>query len=495
MASRGRVLDLFGTVAAAAGRCPAHSQGFVTPGAGASSIFGGGGHVTCSRHGNGGRILPVRRGTAIARDQTEYAFEMACSNIRYGAGVTAEVGFDCVNLGAKKVLMMTDPVLAKLPPVAKTIDALTKAKVDFETYEITAVEPTDVSFRAAIEFARSKPFDAFVAVGGGSVIDTCKAANLYASDPEADFLDYVNAPLGKGKPVTVKVHPLIAIPTTAGTGSETTGVAIFDYTPLKAKTGIASRAIRPLLGIVDPEHVQTLPERVAAWSGFDVLCHALESFTAVPYQERTPRPANPINRPAYQGSNPISDIWSSHALRMIKSFFVRGVFDVDDVEARSQMHLASAYAGVGFGNAGCHLPHGISYAISGNVKPHISAEGYDVGKPLIPHGLSVVITAPAVFQFTGNACPDRHLEAASNLGYDISNSKRDDAGKILSDVVREYMFKLKVPNGLSSLGYGTEDIPALVEGTLPQKRVTGLAPRPQTEEDLAAILENSLNVY
>lgn len=487
---RGRILDLFGTVAAAANRCPAHSQVFIPGGAGGGAAVGG---HSCSRHKT--PIVPIRRGTAIAREQAEYAFEMACSNIRYGAGVTSEVGYDCVNLGAKKVLLMTDPVLAKLPPFEKTVEAMGKAGVDFETYQISAVEPTDVSFKEAIAFARSKPFDAFVAVGGGSVIDTCKAANLYASDPEADFLDYVNAPLGKGKPVQVKVHPLIAIPTTSGTGSETTGVAIFDYTPLKAKTGIASRAIRPLLGIIDPDHVRCLPERVAAWSGFDVLCHALESFTAVPYQERMPRPTNPINRPAYQGSNPISDIWSSHALRMIRSFFARGVFDPEDMEARSQMHLASAYAGVGFGNAGCHLPHGISYAISGNVKSHIKAEGYDVGKPLIPHGLSVVITAPAVFQFTGDACPDRHLEAAANLGFDTRNSKQADAGKILSDVVREYMLKLKVPNGLSSLGYGSEDIPALVEGTLPQKRVTGLAPRPQTEEDLAGILENSLNVY
>merc|ERR1719495_1215678 len=340
---------------------------------------------------------------------------------------------------------MTDKNLAKLPPVATVAESLTANNVNFSVFDNVRVEPTDESFKEAIDFAREGKFDVFVAVGGGSVIDTCKVANLYASDPEADFLDYVNAPLGKGKPVKVKVHPLIAIPTTAGTGSETTGVAIFDYTSLKAKTGIASRSIRPLLGIIDPDHVRSLPERVAAWSGFDVLCHALESFTAVPYQERTPRPSDPINRPAYQGSNPISDIWSSHALRMIRSFFERGVFNPDDMEARSQMHLASAYAGVGFGNAGCHLPHGISYAISGNVKPHISAEGYDVGKPLIPHGLSVVITAPAVFQFTGNACPDRHLEAAGNLGFDTRNSKRADAGQILSDVLREYMLNRLVP--------------------------------------------------
>jgi len=420
---------------------------------------------------------------------------MACSNIRYGPGVTAEVGYDCLNLGAKKVLVVTDPVLAKLPPMAKTADALNRAGVDFDTYEIKAVEPTDKSFMDAINYARSKPFDAFVAVGGGSVMDTCKAANLFASDPDAELLDYVNPPLGKGKLVKVPVHPMIAIPTTSGTGSETTGIAVFDFTENKAKTGIANKAIRPLLGIIDPDHVRTLPERVAAWSGFDVLCHALESFTAIPYQERMPRPLNPNQRPSLQGSNPISDIWCSHALRMIRDFFVRGVYDMEDDEARAQMLMASSYAGVGFGNAGTHLCHGLSYAISGNVKSHIKPEGYNVSKPLIPHGLSVVITAPAVFQFTAGVCPERHLEAASNLGFDTRNAKRADAGRILANVLREYMQKLKVPNGLTDLGYSGEDIPSLVEGTLPQRRLLGIAPRTQTAEDLAAILENSMTVY
>jgi hydroxyacid-oxoacid transhydrogenase len=286
------------------------------------------------------------------------------------------------------------------------------------------------------------------------------------------------------------LKPLIAVPTTAGTGSETTGVAIFDYTPLHAKTGIAHRRLKPLLGILDPDNTRSMPRQVAATSGFDVLSHAIESYTALPFQKR-PRPERPVLRPAYQGSNPISDVWSLEALRWVSKYFVRAVEDPDDEEAREKMQLAASYAGVGFGNAGVHLPHGMSYPVSGMVKD-FRPEGFPGTHPIVPHGMSVILNAPAVFRFTAEACPERHLIAAEILGADVSRARPADAGKILSDRLVAIMQRLKVPNGLRAVGYEKSDIPALVKGTLPQARVTKLSPRPVDEADLAHLFEESL---
>ncbi len=427
----------------------------------------------------------------------EYAFEMATANIRFGPGVTREVGMDLGDLGARRVMVVTDANLAKLSPVATVLESLESEKIEFTLFDRVHVEPTDASFREAIDFARAVPpaardagpFDAFVAVGGGSVIDTAKAANLYATYP-ADLLDYVNAPIGKGLPVPGPLKPLIAVPTTAGTGSETTGVAIFDLVEMKAKTGIASRRLKPTLGLVDPHNTRTLPPLAAAATGLDVFCHAIESYTALPYNER-PGAERPLLRPAYQGSNPISDVWSLEAVRVAAKYLPRAVEDPDDEEARGRMLLAAAYAGMGFGNAGVHLPHGMSYPVSGMVRDY-RPEGYLVDEPLIPHGISVILNAPAVFRFTGEACPERHLHAAELLGADVSRANPADAGKILADRVLEFMRRLKIPNGLSAVGYTRDDIPALVQGTLPQHRVTKLSPRPAGEEELTRLFEDSM---
>ena len=422
----------------------------------------------------------------------DIAFEMATSSIRFGHGVTREAGMDLVDMGVNRVMVITDPTLSALPPVDTLLESLAGNGVAYELFDRVHVEPTDTSFQEAIAFAREGEFDGFVAIGGGSSIDTAKAANLYSTYP-ADLLTYVNAPIGKGEPVPGALKPLIAIPTTAGTGSETTGVAIFDLVEMKAKTGIAHRRLKPTLGLIDPDNTRTLPPAVAASTGLDVLCHAVESYTAIPFGER-PLPQRPLLRPAYQGSNPISDLWAMESLRMVREYLPRAVADPDD-EARGQMLLAASFAGIGFGNAGVHLPHGMSYPVAGMVRD-FTPEGYGSDHPMVPHGIAVIVNAPAVFRFTATASPRRHLAAAEALGASpTSAAAESDAGAVLADTIIELMQRLNMPGGLAPLGYGSGDIPALVAGTLPQHRVTKLSPRPAGEEELSALFEDAMRYW
>ena len=423
---------------------------------------------------------------------TETIFTMDTSSIKFGSGATREVGEDMRALGAKRVMVVTDPGLARLEPVAVTLESLRAAGIDAVLFDAVRVEPTDVSFKEAIRFATDGEFDGYVGVGGGSSMDTAKAANLYATYP-ADFLTYVNAPVGRGEPVPGRLAPMIAIPTTSGTGSETTGVAIFDLIEMHAKTGIASRALRPVMGIVDPDNTRDLPPMITACSGFDVLSHALESYTALPYTQR-PAPEAPRLRPAYQGANPVSDIWAERTIRMVAEYLVRAASDASDFEAHSRMLLAATFAGIGFGNAGVHLPHGMSYPVSGMVRDFVPPD-YSSDHAIIPHGMSVILNAPSVFRWTAEASPERHLQAAAWLGADTSSAGAEDAGEVLAQQLIRLMRRTGMPNGLRAVGFSEDDMDDLVQGTLPQHRVTRLAPLPATPEDLRQLFLGALTYW
>jgi hydroxyacid-oxoacid transhydrogenase len=422
----------------------------------------------------------------------ETTYTIDTSSVKFGPGVTGEVGYEIARMGARRVAVITDPGMADSEPIRTTLDSLRAHGTDAVLFDKVHVEPTDASFREAIDFAIDGGFDGYVAVGGGSSMDTAKAANLYATYP-ADFLTYVNAPIGEGRLVPGPLKPLIAIPTTSGTGSETTGVAIFNFLEFGAKTGIGHRALRPTMGLVDPNNTRTLPKMVVACSGLDVLCHGLESFTALPY-DRRPAPETPGHRPSYQGSNPVSDIWAVRAIEMVSQNIVRAVHDPSDHEARGQMLFAATIAGIGFGNAGVHLPHGMSYPVSGMVRDFI-VDGYPADHPLVPHGMSVALNAPAVFRFTGPTAPDRHLHAASLMGADTSDAGPEEAGDILAASIVGLLRQIDIPNGLSAVGYNEEDVDRLVAGALPQDRVLKLSPRPVAEPDLRQLFLDSMTLW
>jgi hydroxyacid-oxoacid transhydrogenase len=421
----------------------------------------------------------------------ESAFAVDISSIVFGPGVLKEAGGHARALGMKRAVLFTDKRVGALECVADVLASLRAAGVEVEIYDEVKVEPTDESFLAASRFAAEGRFDGYVSVGGGSVIDTCKAANLYASWP-AGFLDYVNAPIGAGKAVPGALNPHIACPTTCGTGSECTGIAVFDLLAKQVKTGIASKRLKPTLALVDPTTTYSLPKNVVAASGFDVLSHALESYTARPYTMRA-RPGVGA-RPMSQGANPWSDVGCEAALKKLGTYLVRAVNDPADHEARDSMMFAATLAGIAFGNSGVHVPHGMSYSVAGLVRD-FHPEGYPQAEPMVPHGMSVIVNAPSVFRFTAEACPERHLEGAAWLGADARGAAPGDAGEVLANQLIKLMRATGIPNGVSGVGYAEDDVEALSEGAFAQQRLLVNAPRAVNRDDLGRLFRGAMRYW
>lgn len=424
-------------------------------------------------------------------DGGDTAFSVVAPLIKFGSGSLKEIGTDAAALGMKRVAIFTDAYVGKLEPVAIVLASLKKAGIDAAIYDEPEIEPTDRSFKSGIAFAKEGKFDGFVSVGGGSVMDTCKAANLYSTYPD-DFLSYVNAPIGNAKPIPGPLKPHIACPTTFGTASECTGISIFDLLEMKAKTGIASIRLKPSLGILDPNNLSTLPKEIMAANGFDVFSHAIESITARPFTQRAAPPSS-NERPLSQGANPYSDVSCLEAIRRVGTHLVDAVNDPQDHHFENLM-FASLLAGIGFGNAGCHIPHGMSYAVAGLVKDYKPA-GWPTDHAMVPHGISVIVNSPAVFRFCADACPERHLAAAEAMGADIQGASLENAGNLLADRVIDMMRQTGMPNGISGVGYTEADLDALADGAFPQKRVIDNGPKPITWDDLREMFRDALTYW
>ena len=446
-------------------------------------------------HCNNVRVRSICSACATGGHGLETAFELTSTALRYGEGVTSDAGWDVKHLGASRVAVVVDGALrTQHPGFTILIDSLKKHGVEYEIFDGIVVEPTKHSMEAAVEWTLGRDVDGFVAFGGGSVMDTAKVMNLYKKYPVEDFDEYVNAPVGEGTPVPGPLSPLVAIPTTAGTGSETTGVSIFDVPEIGAKTGIAHRHLKPSLGLVDPCNTYTLDRWATTFPGLDVFCHAAESYTARSYNMRAAA-ESPALRPAYQGSSPISDVFAIEAFKLMATNLRLINQDPENKEARKGLALASTMAGNAFGNAGVHLCHGTSYPVA-SAASKVSPKSYykSVSKKLIPHGLSVALPAASVFRITGESNPEKHLELASILtGKDVNVSRHgEDAGLVFSESIRDFLDELGVPSGLGELGFTNDDIPSLVKGTLPQKRVLDVAPVEVTEELLTAVFEGAM---
>jgi hydroxyacid-oxoacid transhydrogenase len=418
---------------------------------------------------------------------TETVFTWGAPPLKFGVGAIDEIGFDCGQLGLSRVLIITDEGVAATGIPRRAAESMRNAGLKPTIFSGVHVEPTDTSFREAVEFAKDTDWDGFVAVGGGSSIDTAKAVNLLTTNP-GDLMDYVNKPVGGGKAPTEPLKPLVAAPTTAGTGAESTAMCILDILALKVKTGISDPRLRPVLAVIDPLVTLTVPPHVTASCGMDVLCHALESYTARHYQSYARR--RPEQRAVYVGNNPVSDAFIEKALPLLSRSFRRAVLTGHDLEARTDMLLAASFAGMGFGNAGVHLPHACAYPIAGRVATYRPPD-YPQAEPMVPHGESVSLTAPEAFRFTFPTDPQRHLRAAELL--DPRAGEIDDARERLPRAIMSLMRDTGIPSGITAVGLTHADIPDLVDGALKQQRILSMAPRDVTAEDLEVIFRNSMS--
>ena len=424
----------------------------------------------------------------------ESVFTYGAPALKFGNGASAEIGHDLSTYDVRRVVLVTDPGVAATGHPARIADQIRACGIEVEVFDRVHVEPTDVSLEEAIGFARAGgPWDAFVAVGGGSAIDTAKAVNLLTSNP-GELMDYLNVPVGRARAPQHPLKPLVAVPTTTGTGSESTTICVLDVLALRVKTGISHPRLRPTLAVVDPELTWTQPAGVTASSGMDILCHALESWTARPFDSYERK--QPEQRVPYCGANPVADMWAERAMTLLASSFRRAVRHGNDPGAREQMALAATFAGMGFGNAGVHIPHANAYPIAGRVKDFHPA-GYPAEEPLVPHGMAVSLTAPEAFRFTFDASPERHLSAAALLDagaerpVDRPTDDRDYLPAVLSALMRD----VEIPNGIAAVGYVEADVPDLVDGAVKQQRLLATAPKPVTEDDLASILAGSLELW
>ncbi len=392
-------------------------------------------------------------------------FALRVAPARIGVGVTLEIGRELKKLDAKKALIVTGKTVGKSEICERVAESIRSEGIEVDVWDGVEPEPSKDVVEEGIKYA--KGYDAFVAVGGGSSMDTAKLINLYTTYP-ADLYEYIPKPVGKGKAVTKPLKPLIAVPTTSGSGSETTCAAVMSLPELGLKVGILHEPMLPTLAIIDPLNMVSAPPSVTANAGMDALMHAIEAYTTKPYT------ANP-NKLIYSGSNPLTDSFAERAIELIGKYLRRAVYNGHDIEARLGMAIAAYSAGIAFGNAGVHVPHAVAHAIGGKKK--------------IPHGTCVSVAAPAILEFILPAVPEKLVRIAELLGESCEGSIHN-AAKKAPGALKRLMDDIGIPS-LGDLGFSEQDIPELVEKTLLLQRLLLLCPRNVTREDLEEILRKS----
>jgi hydroxyacid-oxoacid transhydrogenase len=419
------------------------------------------------------------------------SFTIGLPKLTFGRGCLSEVGVRAAARGMTRVALFADPFLVDGPYVSSVQKSLQQAGVDFEVFSEIRIEPDNNCVENGAKFIEQGNFDAVVSVGGGSTMDTAKAAMVYGLYPTDDFLDYFGPPIGAGKPIPGKLLPHLACPTTSGTGSECTSVSVIRINDLNTKFVLGNPVLMPDEALVDPACCDSLPSNIVASTGFDLLSHAIECYTAKAYTSWA-RVDDPLKRTYLQGANPWSDMAATRALEIASEYLERGVNDNADHEARDQLMWGATLAGMAFGNSGTHLPHALSYGVT-HLMHDITTDDYKVDSPFIPHGISVIASAPAIFRYLAEAAPERHLEAANSLGANVWDAGHDEAGEVVAGRIIELMKKTGMPNGIGDLGFAQADVKPLAASSVRQIRAIANAPRETNLQDIENIYAAALS--
>jgi alcohol dehydrogenase class IV len=369
------------------------------------------------------------------------------STIHFGQNASAEAGPEARRLGATKALLVTDKVLMGGGITQPVIDSLEKAGVGVAIYDGIDAEPTLAHVRQGVEVFRQKGCDILVAAGGGSPIDAAKAVSVMCTNP-GKIQDYI----GLGK-ITKPGVPLLAVPTTAGTGSEATVFTIITDTERDVKMLIGSPVVMPTVAIVDPLLTLKMPRSITAATGLDALIHAIEAYVSVRAQ-------------------PMSDVFCLSAIRLLSEFLPQAWANPDNVEARSQTMLGALQAGIAFSNASVALVHGMSRPIGANF--HVA------------HGISNAALLGVVMEFSLIGAPRRYADIAEAMGVCVDGLTSIGAARCGAEAVQALVKQLEVP-GLTALGVSREKLEPLVAKMADDAIASGSPgnnPRRATKEEI-----------
>lgn len=393
----------------------------------------------------------------------------SAGRLLFGAGSVRELGVATRRLNVGRMLIVTDPALVAAGLLEKVRTSLESAGIDCAVFEGGEPEPSFACADRAIEAARESQPDAVLGLGGGSNMDLAKitAAVYTHGGSYRDYFSFDNVP--------GPVCPLIAVPTTAGTGSEVSHAAVLTDHDNGTKVSTLSNHLRPDLAVVDPELTITCPRKATADSGIDALTHAIEAYLATDSSDLEVPPGEVA---PYDGKFPLADVLAARAIELVGRHLKSAVDEPRDLPARTGMSLAATLAGLAFSNAAVALVHAMEYPLGGTL--HCS------------HGAGNGLLLPYVMRFNLPARTSELGQIARLLGCDTREMDATDAAHAAILAVEQLRDAIGVPARIRELGGVEDQLPGFAEKAFAIKRLMVLTPRPVTEADILEIYRNAL---